>query len=85
MADGSSYKAPIPSCAWVSLSGLGGHRGSNSAACVTGIFAFHGNRQVLVPWSGSFACLSSYGISNGLYGFLVRLLKTRFQASPPLM
>ena len=85
MASGSLYKAPIPSCAWVSLSGPGGHRGSNSAACVTGIFTFHGNRQVLIPWSGSFACLSSYGISKDLDGFFVRHLKARFQAFSPLM
>lgn len=79
MASGSLYKAPIPSCALVSLSGPGGHQGSNSAACVTGIFAFHGNRQVLIPWSESFACLSSYGISNDLDGFFVHHLKVRFQ------
>ncbi len=74
MAGGSSYRTPIPSCALVSPSGLGGHRGSNPAACVSGICAFHGNRQVLVPWSGPFACLSSYGISNELDGFLTHHL-----------
>lgn len=74
MAGGSFYQTPIPSCALVSPSGPGGHQGSNSAACASGICAFHGNRQVLVPWSEPFACLSSYGISNELYGFLIHFL-----------
>jgi hypothetical protein len=57
---------------------------SNLAASVSGICAFHENRQLLVPWIRTFGCLSSYGISNDLDGFLSWTLRARFQ-TPPLL
>jgi len=47
---------------------------SNLAASVSGICAFHENRQLLAPWMRTFGYLSSYGISNDLDGFLSWIL-----------
>lgn len=54
----------------VSPSWLSWNTKSNEAASASGIYSAHGGRQLLVCWTQSFGCLSSYGLSNNLYGFL---------------